>query len=98
MCKWIKSGNQRIDPCMKKAIDNVNWLGKNIGIKTLACCCGHNVYSPTVVIQKPDGTIRDWWTDTIIPRQKRFYKRDSNGVFFIPEVEQLNSQQTKVKP
>jgi len=70
-------------------VDNLNWLGKSIGIKTLASCCGHGVYSPTIIIQKPDGTIRDWMSDIIIPRKKRFYKRDSNGVFFVPEISEM---------
>ena len=97
MCNWVKSGNQRIDPCLRASIKNFNSLGESIGIKTVACCCGHGKYPPTIIIQKPDGTIRDWWTNIIIPRKKRFYKRDSEGHFFIPEIAVYNSEKNNGK-
>jgi hypothetical protein len=102
MCNWVKSGNQRIDPCLRKDIAFL----QGFGFKTLACCCGHGKYSRTLVYENGLGerfaaiipkNLPVYLLQGMIkmPRKKRFYKRDSNGVFFIPEFEQLNSQQTK---
>lgn len=93
MCNWVKSGNQRIDPCFREGIAALNNLGKSLGIKTLACCCGHGRYCPTIIIEKPDGTICDFMSDIIIPRKKRFYRRDKDGYFFVPEVELAKQNQ-----
>jgi hypothetical protein len=83
MCKWIKSGNQRIDPCMKNGVEWANSEGHH----TLACCCGHDKYEYTIISKEKDGKIREIDTGIIIPRKKRFYFRDSEGHFYIPEVE-----------
>lgn len=83
MCKWFKSNNQRIDPCMKNGIAWAN----DEGHKTLACCCGHDKYDYTIVSKEHDGTIREIDTGIIVPRKKRFYVRDCEGHFYIPEVE-----------
>jgi len=50
MCKIdIKNGDTRIDPCMRELIKFLN----NHGIKTKMCCCGHNVYPMSIIIQHP---------------------------------------------
>lgn len=82
MCDWVKSGNNRIDPCLRSKINKF----RNLGIKTLACCCGHGVYPETIVFMQPTGTIMEYNSGKVIPRKRRFYRRDKNGVFFIPEV------------
>lgn len=56
------------------------------GLKTLACCCGHGVYSKTIVIKRGKKII-EFFTDTVIPRKRNFYKRDKEGLYYIPEVE-----------
>jgi hypothetical protein len=82
MCKWIKSGANRIDPCMRDEIEQLHkW-----GIKTLACCCGHGKYKRTIVT-KVNNTNIEYYTGIEIPRKTRFYKRDKEGMFYIPEVE-----------
>ncbi len=89
MCKWIKSGNQRIDPCMRDFINQLT-IG---GAKVLACCCGHGKYSTTVVFQRKQGVFvvaycsKSDSVAKILPRKKRFYRRDKDGWFFIPEIE-----------
>lgn len=83
MCKWIKSGNIRIDPCMKEVIDNL----KKAGATPLACCCGHGKYHKSIVVEIDDGTRREYYTGVLIPRFSRFYVRDEAKVFFIPESE-----------
>lgn len=80
MCKWVRWGDQRIDPCMRKLITELQ--AKNI--KTLGCCCGHGKYKPTIVIDR-DGEHVEMFSGVVIPRKKRFYKRDSDGVYYIPE-------------
>jgi hypothetical protein len=83
MCVWIKSGNQRIDPCMKDAVEWANSEGHTV----LACCCGHGKYEYTIVSKEKDGSIIELDTFIKIPRKKRFYFRDCEGHFYIPEVE-----------
>ena len=82
MCKFNpKNDSRRIDPCMKKFIDYYN----HYGIKTFACCCGHGKYPMTIVV-KFDGSYCDVFSLIKIPRQKRFYKKDKQGYYYIPEV------------
>jgi hypothetical protein len=83
MCKWNKYGDTRIDPCMRKEIEKL----KKKGIVTLACCCGHNKYPKTIVIKSSfNGMPFEKFTKQYLPRKKRFYKRDEQRVYFIPEV------------
>jgi hypothetical protein len=92
MCKRAKFGNQRIDPCMRETIQRL----KSWGFETLACCCGHGIYPETIVIKDPDFGPIEIYSHTEIPRKCRFYKRDTNGVFFIPEVQSLHAQEKSV--
>ncbi len=83
MCKFNPSNQgRRIDPCMKPLI---KFLKKNM--KPVSCCCGHGKYPMTVVIQNRIHIemFKELFTDTLIPRQRRFYKRDENGYYYIPE-------------
>jgi hypothetical protein len=81
MCKWIKSGANRIDPCMRGKIA----LLEVLRIPTLACCCGHSKYPETIVVNSLNG-IYELNTGVKIPRKKRFYVRDKEGFYYIPEV------------
>lgn len=81
MCKWVKSGANRIDPCMREKIAILECLR----IQTLACCCGHSKYPETIVVNVPNG-IYELNTGVKIPRKKRFYVRDKEGFYYIPEV------------
>jgi hypothetical protein len=31
--------------------------------------------------------VKEFWSGVLIPRKKRFYKRDNAGRFYIPEVD-----------
>jgi hypothetical protein len=42
-----------------------------------------------MVIRLPSGEAMEFFSKTKIPRKTRFYKRDKQGVFFIPEVEKI---------
>lgn len=81
MCEWKKSGNQRIDPCMRHKIHSL----QNTGIEPKACCCGHGKYPATIIVRSREGVNVEYYSGVIIQRKKRFYRRDSVGMFFIPE-------------
>jgi len=86
MCKKLKGLHNRIDSCMRKEIEELN----KKGIITLACCCGHNKYPKTIVV-KHQRTKQpyEYFTKQYILRKKRFYKKDNQGYYYIPEAKGL---------
>ncbi|MBD3231121.1 hypothetical protein GF322_00505 [Candidatus Dependentiae bacterium] len=94
MCKIDKkSGDTRIDPCIKNLIHNINFfLPKEV--KTIASCCGHGKYPMTILIRgKNPEKAMDLVSGKFIDRKKKFYKRDSENYYYIPEtVEDKNEQ------
>ena len=87
MCKFNpKNDGRRMDPCMKKFIKFINGLStKKYPVKTLSCCCGHGKYPLSIVCKVKEGIIElVGWKK--IPRKKKFYKRDKQGYYYIPEV------------
>ncbi len=103
MCKWYFSNENRIDPCLRKTIQ---LLQNSFGFHTLACCCGHGKYKPTIVYQNSKGEkfaaiIPDHLPAYLLqgtvkmPRKRRFYQRDAAGVYFIPELMQFISEKNK---
>lgn len=83
MCKWSKYGDTRMDKCMKNLIRTINKV-----YPTLGCCCGHGKYPMTIVVKKNYGNTEfnlELLSGKQIPRKKRFYKRDKEGHYFIPE-------------
>lgn len=87
MCNWIPSGENRIDPCLKEEITKL----QQVGIKTLGSCCGHGKFPKTIVIETKDGKHVDYFSGVEIPRKKRFYFRDMEEHYFIPEVDSYYS-------
>ncbi len=84
MCKWNKWGDTRIDPCMREFIKNLNM--SLVGtVKVVSCCCGHGKYPMTIVVNDY-GLTYDLVSGKKIPRKKKFYKRDKQGIYYIPEV------------
>ena len=83
VCSVPKKGNHRkIDNCLSMVIAILN----NNGIKTLASCCGHGKYSCTIVAEIKGFPV-EIFSGRIIPRKNKFYRKDSNGYFYIPEVD-----------
>lgn len=80
MCEWNKHGNSRIDPCMLKIIEFFAYHG----IKTIACCCGHGKYPPTIVVRH-FYCGKEVFSGKEIDRRRCFYKKDSEGHYYIPE-------------
>jgi len=91
MCKKTKyhgTSNTRIDKCMKPLIQ---WL-KSCDYDTVACCCGHDKYPMTVIVKEMRTGIPKYWelfSDTHIPRNRKFYKKDKQGYYYIPEINEV---------
>ena len=64
---------------MKNFISN---LEDNYNI--LACCCGHKKYPMTIIVMF-DGMVFDLVSGAEIQRKKKFYKKDKQGYYYIPE-------------
>ena len=90
LCKKIKhkpKPNNRIDKCMVGLIKFLNRKHSLYYAETLGSCCGHGKYHMTVVVKNKHGLIYDLISNKVIPRKRRFYKRDDEGYYYIPEVE-----------
>ena len=87
MCKRTiyKTCNTRIDKCMRPLI---KFLQEH-GYRTVSCCCGHSKYPMTIIAKYQwNGipTFVELLSGIVLTRSTKFYKRDSNGYFYIPEV------------
>ena len=76
------SGEIRTDKCMKPLIEFL-W---HKDINTRACCCGHGKYPMTIVVWIEDDGFYEIVSGIKIPRETKFYKKDKQGYYFIPEV------------
>ena len=81
MCEKAKYCNPRIDKCLRGKIEFFN----REGVKTFASCCGHGKYPQTIVCYTSTHGFYDVVSGELIPRRKRFYKKDKKGFYFIPE-------------
>ena len=92
MCEKKKYCSREIDECIRKEVESFN----NVIWKTLASCCGHGKYTKTIVIQnKLTGNMFERFTGIKLnniykngKKRKRFYKKDKEGYYYIPEVEE----------
>lgn len=78
MC--IKHNHRKRDKCLLNFLSFLNQKG----IKTLASCCGHNLYPMTIVIDFK-GYPYEIFSGTWIGRKRKFYKKDRQGYYYIPE-------------
>lgn len=102
MCKKLKGLHNRIDPCMKNLLAHLSDAPQ---IRILASCCGHKKYDLTIVaefsptnFQQSKGCqplIMELKSGVHIPRKKKFYKKDKQGYYFIPEVENAKKRDFK---
>jgi hypothetical protein len=72
----------RVDQCIAIKIIAL-WKNK---FRTLGSCCGHGRYPKTIIITAKDGENREIYSNKIIPRKRKFYKKDKEGYYYIPEV------------
>ena len=85
MCnkKQFKYCPSQIDECMREEIKDMN--EKSVFV-TLACCCGHGKYPKTIVVKSfVNGKPWEIFSKKYIPRKKKFYKKDNEGYYYIPE-------------
>ena len=66
-------------------IECINALNSR-GFETKACCCGHKKYPMTIIYEGKSGGFFDLFTGIHIPRKRKFYKRDKDGYYYIPEI------------
>ena len=86
-----KQQRKRIDPEIMTDVQHIN---KFTPFKTLGSCAGHGIYPPTIVVEHIRTKHKfEWFSGISIPRKTRFYVRDSNGEYFIPEVKPLSMKQ-----
>lgn len=78
----------RVDGCIKNLIEVLNDLNDSgIGFETLSCCCGHGRYNMSIVVyDKYNKNTFDLISGRDIPRKKRFYIKDKEGYYYIPEI------------
>jgi hypothetical protein len=78
----------RIDNELRDLIDAIN---ASPNYKTVASCCGHNRYHPTIFIKDRNGHYFEFFSRLpITPRKLRtltFYVRDGEGFFYNKVVE-----------
>jgi hypothetical protein len=88
VCRFnSKNDGRRIDPCMRKMIEYLN----KEGIKTVSCCCGHGKYPMTIFIKVEKKGTKDLYLEIVHDiyvesASKRFYKKDKQGHYYVPEV------------
>ncbi len=89
MCKLkkYKTSNTQIDKCMRNLIEFIDEHSNVIEVK--ACCCGHYKYQMSIIVKNQStGEIYDLMSGVDIPRKRKFYERDKQGYYYIPEVVQ----------
>ena len=89
MCKKVNNKyipNTRIDKCLKPLMLNLKHM-INPDKRICASCCGHGRYPLSILVKDKYGNVWDIVSNTIIPRKRNFYKRDSKGYYYIPEVQ-----------
>ena len=89
MCDLDKTrGTFRIDPCL---VEFINELRIDFGIETLASCCGHGKYNPTIIYKNAYGEIVEFYTKILLENEPRkshkYYKKDKDGYYYIPELQ-----------
>lgn len=99
--KKYKTCNTRIDKCMRREIKvfvrAIELLKPYLlePIEVVACCCGHGKYPKTIVLKYGGGndhsmrelpTYIEHFSQVEILRKRKFYKRDEEGYYYIPEV------------
>lgn len=82
---FIKNKKSRVVRVDKIMANLIVLLNLNDYIETLGCCCGHLKYPPSIVVKDHRGVIWEVISGITIPRKKRFYKKDKEGYYFIPE-------------
>ena len=95
MCKFNKNNQGRnIDPCIRSLISMLSGM-LNEDFKTVASCCGHGKYPMSIIIRNCQGGHFELFSNKPIMRKRRFYRRDSQGIYYIPELSLDSSNRLK---
>ena len=87
MCKFNpKNKGRRLDKCLELPLIVWNWAINKKKIRIVSSCCGHGKYPMTIIAVKNNGIAFDLISGIFIPRKNRFYKKDKEGYYYIPEV------------
>lgn len=90
MCKSRNSKyNDVAEAFVDKCLNNIITFIDNYSDdwRTISCCCGHGKYPITIVVEcKSTGKKMELFSDIEIDRKRKFYKKDSEGYYYIPEV------------
>ena len=79
-----------VDACLQATVQSLN----DDAVRTLACCCGHGVYPPTIVCIV-NGVVFEFNSRTALREFYRsgrgrkmfvFYRTDEDGMMYLPEV------------
>ena len=86
----------RSDKCIRHLLESMN----HHGFRTVGSCCGHGGYSMTIVCERQRGRrfigkYYDVVSGIEIPRTRNFYRLDSEGYYYIPEVDKGNLMVSK---
>ena len=82
---WFEDIDLKKSICVDKCMANLILELRN-HIDTLACCCGHGRYDISIVYKSENGEIKDLISNKEIPRVRKFYRKDKQGYYYIPEV------------
>jgi len=94
MCEKTKCMRRGIDPCMREFVEKFNLMIKP-NYKTVGTCCGHGRYKMTILVKiRHMDIIFEMFSGKIIPRKKRFYRRDKEGYYYIPEVSEPKNKKS----
>ena len=74
---------------LDKAIKTLNY-NFPLTLQTVACCCGHGKYPMTIVLKDLSGVVYELFSGIKIPRTRNFYKKDKQGIYYIPELVKSN--------
>ncbi|KKK75097.1 hypothetical protein LCGC14_2877150 [marine sediment metagenome] len=93
MCEKLKYCNRNIDSCLIKEIEILN----QSGFKTILSCCGHGKYDATVLVRDELNLVYELYTETYLraydPKKRkqynRYYRKDKEGFYYIPELVNL---------
>jgi hypothetical protein len=83
MCK--SHNPRKRDKCMKEIVSFIN---NSTDFITLGACCGHGKYPHSLIVKHPsysDDVRLEIFSHKIIRRKKRFYVKDKEGYYYIPE-------------
>lgn len=74
----------KVDSCLPVLL---RLLNDNPDVKTLSSCCGHGKYHPSIIakIKRYSYPIEIFSGKFIHDRKKRFYVKDKDGFYYVPE-------------